>query len=115
MKGASKVLCIISGIIDVFLTLGTAIFIIIFLAGGFSNVMGQGGGGAAGRGMDIMFIGAILAGVGALLALIAAICAFSGAHGNRACCAITIFFGFMGQNIFAIIGGILGTIAYKNE
>ena len=115
MRGASKALCIITGIIDIFLTLGTLIFIIVALAGGLSALLANYGGGSDGGPqvhpsmMIIMVV--LLCGAGFIVSLIATICAFNAAAGKKGACIATIVFGFMGQNIFAIIGGILGAIA----
>lgn len=119
MKGASKALCIISGIIDTFLALGTLIFIIIALAGGLAALFSNYGGGS-GSGSNInpsmmVVVVVLLCGIGFIISLIAAICAFNAAAGKRGACIATIVFGFMGENIFAVIGGILGAIAYGRD
>ena len=114
MRGASKALCIITGIIDVFLALGTVIFLIVVLVGGFSAIFSETGGGNGSSSM-MMIAAFFLCGLGFIISVIAAVCAFNAAGGKRGACIATIVFGFMGENIFAVIGGILGAIAYKNE
>ena len=118
MRGASKVLCIISGIIDIFLTLGTLIFIIVALLGGLSSLLSQYGGSDTGPNINptlMVLVVVLLCGTGFIISLIAAICAFNAAAGKRGACIATIIFGFMGENIFAVIGGILGAIAYRRN
>ena len=112
MRGASKVLCIISGIIDLFLVIGAVVYLFILNEMRYTSV-GETETFYPGSPMYIAAL--VLCALGAFIALIAAIFAFSASGGRKGACIATIVFGFMGQNILAIIGGILGVIACNRE
>ena len=116
MRGVSKAFCIITGIIDVFLTITMVVFSILCLVnlGGLMQAFGGSSGGTSfdASAMRIfLFIPCLLS---AIVCLIATICAFNAAAGKRGAMVATIIFGFMDMNIFAILGGIFGLCAPRS-
>ena len=111
MKGVSKAFCIVTGIIDIIITLVMVVFIILLAT--TSVPFMKYGDGSTGLSESYFFI--IPVSIGLLIALVAAILAFVASSGKKGPLIATIVFGFMDWNIFGILGGIFGLIGHRNK
>ena len=108
MKVASKILLIITGIINTILTIVTFVFALIFAIGGatvISKIMANGGSTADGANPTMMAGAlAVVMFISFAVCLIATIVAFVAASGKKGALIACIVFGFANQNIFSVLG-----------